>query len=337
MTTRRILFVCMAIFFCFASNAMAAGKYPARDITNVVVWGAGGGTDTCNRIISAEMAKVLDVNINVINKPGGVAGSMGMSFASKRPADGYTLCGLSESCVTAGVQGGWNKKMDIWYPFIVGGSPDVISVTPDTPYKTLKDLIEAAKTAPGTIKGGAGGAGSIHHLNLLALENGTGAKFAFIPYKGSAPSQNAAMTGEITLVVTSLAEQQQLIRSGKLRPLAMLIPDDFTVADVGVIPSAFKEYADLSQYLPISQAIGFAVLDTASDEVKSTLVDAFNQAIASDKVQEWAKDNYYLLSGKSGDAAKEEFNKLESNFAWTLWDLNAAKVDPAELGIPKLQ
>ena len=76
----------------------------------------------------------------------------------------------------------------------------------------LKTAIEAAKAAPGKIKAGASGAGSIHHLNLLALENGTGAKFSFIPYKGSAPAQNAAMTGEISLVVTSLAEQQQLIR-----------------------------------------------------------------------------------------------------------------------------
>jgi tripartite-type tricarboxylate transporter receptor subunit TctC len=318
-----------------AGAALAEGKYPARDITNVVVWGAGGGTDVCNRIISAEMAEILGVNINVINKPGGVAGSVGMSFANSRPADGYTLCGLSESCVTAGVQGGWNQRMNVWDSFIVGGSPDIISVTPDTPYKTLEDLIEAAKAAPGTIKAGASGAGSIHHLNLLALENGTGAKFSFIPYKGSAPAQNAAMTGEISLVVTSLAEQQQLIRSGKLRPLAMLIADDFDVADVGTIPSAFKAYPDLTKYLPISQAIGFAIRKDAPEDVKAVLVDAFNKAMATDKVKEWAKENYYLLSGKTGEEAAAEFDKLESNFAWTLWELEAAKVDPATLGIPK--
>ena len=59
---------------------------------------------------------------------------------------------LSESNVTAGVQGGWDKKFDVWDTFIVGGSPDVISVTPDTPYHTLTDLIEAAKKNPGSIK-----------------------------------------------------------------------------------------------------------------------------------------------------------------------------------------
>jgi len=333
---KKILFICLVMLFATASGIYAAGKgFPKRDITNVVVWSAGGGTDTCNRIISAEMAKFLGVNVNVINKTGGVSGSVGMSFAYKRPADGYTLCGLSESCVTAGVQGGWDKKMDVWDFFIVGGSPDVISVTPNTPYKTLADLLEAAKKSPKSIKAGASAAGSIHHLNLLAVEDGSGAKFSFIPYKGSAPSQNAAMAGEISVVVTSLAEQQQLLRGGKLRPLAMLIPDSFDVADLGTIPSAFKSYPNLSKYLPISQAIGLAVRADTPADVKAVLEDAFKKAIATDKLKNWAKKNYYLLSGKTGAEAKAVFDSLESNFGWTLWNLKAAKVDPASLGIPK--
>jgi tripartite-type tricarboxylate transporter receptor subunit TctC len=319
-----------------ATGALAAGKkYPARDITNVVVWSAGGGTDTCNRIISAEMAKILGVNINVVNRTGGVGGSAGMMYAYSRPADGYTLCGLSESCVTAGVQGGWNERMNVWDYFIVGGSPDIISVNENAPFKTLKDLIEAAKASPKSIKAGASAAGSIHHLNLLALENGSGAKFNFIPYPGSAPAQNAAMTGEVMVVVTSLAEQQQLVRGGKLRPLGMLIPEAFTVEGVGEIPSAFDAYPGLSKYLPISQAIGFAVPAKTPAAEKAVLVKAFKEAIASPKLQQWGKDNYYVLSGKTGDEAAKEFAKLESLFAWTLWDLGAAKVDPATLGIPK--
>ena len=318
-----------------AAGAYAGKGFPKRNLTAVVVWGAGGGTDTCNRIIHAEMSKFLGVNVNVINKTGGVAGSVGMSHAFSKPHDGYTLCGLSESNVTAGVQGGWDKKFNVWDTFIVGGSPDIISVTPDTPYKTLKDLIEAAKANPKSIKAAASGAGSIHHLNLLAVEKGSGAKFNFIPYKGSAPSQNAAMTGEVSVVVTSLAEQQQLLRGGKLRALGMLIPDPFDVEGLGTIPSAFDAYPGLSEYLPISQAIGFAVPADAPEEAKKVLVDAFNKAMATDKVKTWAKENYYLLSGKSGAEANAVFAALESNFAWTLWELGAATVDPAKLGIPK--
>jgi tripartite-type tricarboxylate transporter receptor subunit TctC len=331
---RKMLLVCLVLLLAVSTGAYAK-KFPARDITDVVVWGAGGGTDTCNRIITAEMARFLGVNINVINKTGGVAGSVGMAYAYSRPHDGYTLCGLSESNVTAGVQGGWDKKFDVWDTFIVGGSPDVISVTPDTPYKTLQDLIEAAKKEPGAIKAAASGAGSIHHLNLLAVENGSGADFNFIPYKGSAPSQNAAMTGEVSVVVTSLAEQQQLLRGGKLRALGMLIPQSFEVEGLGTIPSSFDAYPGLSKYLPISQAIGFAVPADAPAEAKAALVDAFNKAMATDKVKNWAQENYYLLSGKSGAEANAVFESLESNFAWTLWELGAATVNPADLGIPK--
>lgn len=311
-----------------------AQEYPFRDITTAVVWGAGGGTDTINRMIMAEMEKHLPVSINVINQTGGVAGSNGMVYVMNQPDDGYTLVGLSESNVTAAVQGGWDERFSFWHPFIVGGSPDLISVPASSPYKTLEELITAAKATPGQIPAAASGAGSIHHLNLLAIENGTGAKFKFVPYKGSAPGQEAAVAGEVQVVVTSLAEQQPLIAGGELHPLATLTPEPARLGSME-IPSAFSMYDGLDKYLPLKQAIGFAVHASAPQPVKDALTAAFKKAMASDKVTEWAEINYYDLGGQSGDDASEIFSKLESTFAWTLWDLEAAKVDPATLGIPK--
>ncbi len=328
-------FAVLLVLVCSGLSLAQEKKFPVRDITNTVVWAAGGGTDVCNRIVSGEMAKIFKVNINVINKPGGVGGSIGMSDVYSRPHDGYNWAGVSESCVTAGVQGGWDKRMYVWDYFIVGGSPDVISVTPNAPYKDLKELIEAAKAKPGTIRASASASGSIHHLNLLALEKGSGAKFNFIPYPGSAPAQTAAMTGEVSVVITSVAEQQQLIRAGKLRPLAMLTPQPFTMQDVGTIPSSFGPYPGLSKYLPIMQAIGFAVPAKVPENVKETIAEVFKKVIASDTLKSWAEQNYYTLSGKTGKEAKEEFEKLESLFAWTLWELGAAKVNPETLKIPK--
>jgi tripartite-type tricarboxylate transporter receptor subunit TctC len=315
--------------------AVQAADYPARDITNVVVWAAGGGTDVCNRIVSAEMQKFLNARINVTNKPGGVGGSIGMAYVMSQPADGYTIAGISESVVTAAVQGGWDKTMEVWYPFIIGGSPDLISVSPNAPYKSVKELIEAAKKDPGSIKASASAAGSIHHLNLLALEAASGAKFNYIPYQGSAPAQTGAMTGEVSVVITSLAEQQQLLKGGKLRPLGMLIPDKVDVDGVGTIPSAFATYPELSKRLPIMQAIGFAIRNDAPANVKQTLTAAFDKAMQTEPVKKWLKENFYTASGKSGADAQKEFARLESLFAWTLWDLKAAKVDPSTFKIPK--
>ncbi len=318
----------------FLSATAQAQEYPFRDITTAVVWGAGGGTDSINRMIMAEMEKHLPVSINVINQTGGVAGSNGMVYVQNQPDDGYTLVGLSESNVTAAVQGGWDQKFDFWYPFIVGGSPDLISVPADSPYNTLEELVDAAKAAPGTIPAAASGAGSIHHLNLLAIENGAGATFKFIPYEGSAAGQEAAMAGEVALVVTSLAEQAPLIEGGKLKPLAMLTPDAAEF-NGSTIPSAFDIYDGLDQYLPLKQAIGFAVHDSASDEVKAALTDAFDKAIASDTVAAWAAANNYDVGGQSGEEAQALFSKLESTFAYTLQELGATSVDPMSLGIER--
>ncbi len=315
-------------------SATVAQEYPFRDITTAVVWGAGGGTDSINRMIMAEMEKHLPVSINVINQTGGVAGSNGMVYVMNQPDDGYTLVGLSESNVTAAVQGGWDKKFDYWYPFIVGGSPDLISVPADSPYYTLQELVDAAKASPGTIPAAASGAGSIHHLNLLAIENGAGATFNFIPYKGSAPGQEAAIAGEVALVVTSLAEQAALIEGGKLKPLAMLTPETADIAGM-TVPSAFDIYDGLDAYLPLKQAIGFAIHNSASDEVKSTLGTAFEKAVASDVVAEWAAANNYDVGGQYGEEAQAIFTTLEANFAYTLKELGATTVDPMSLGIAK--
>ncbi len=315
-------------------TAATAQEYPYRDITTAVVWGAGGGTDTINRMIMAEMEKHLPVSINVINQTGGVAGSNGLVYVENQPDDGYTLVGLSESNVTAAVQGGWDKKFDYWYPFIVGGSPDLISVPANSPYNTLEELVDAAKAAPGTIPAAASGAGSIHHLNLLAIEQGAGATFKFVPYKGSAPGQEAAIAGEVALVVTSLAEQAALIEGGQLKPLAMLTPETAEIAGA-TIPSAFSVYDGLDKYLPLKQAIGFAIHNSASDDIKAKLGAAFEEAIASDTVADWASANNYDVGGQYGEEAQALFSTLESTFAYTLKDLGATTVDPMSLGITK--
>lgn len=311
-----------------------AQEYPFRDITNAVVWGAGGGTDTINRMIMAEMEKHLPVSINVVNQTGGVAGSNGMVYVLNQPADGYTLAGISESNVTAAVQGGWDKQFDTWYPFIVGGSPDLISVPANSPYTTIQELMDAARAAPGTIPAAASGAGSIHHLNLLAIQKGADVEFLFVPYDGSASGQEAAMAGEVALVVTSLAEQAALIEGGELRPLAMLTPETAEIAGA-TVPSAFDIYDGLDAYLPLKQAIGFAVLDSAPDDVKAKLGEAFEQAMASDVVADWAVANNYDISGQFGEEAQATFATLEANFAYTLQDLGATTVDPASLGIER--
>ncbi|MDX9819891.1 MAG: tripartite tricarboxylate transporter substrate-binding protein [Desulfococcus multivorans] len=333
---KKLLVTVLTVLVLAAGPAFAKGQeeYPARDITNVLVWAAGGGTDLANRLVMAEMAKVLKVNVNVVNVTGGVGGSVGMLEAYSKPADGYTLAGISESIVTAGVQGGWDKRVNVWEYFIIGGSPDIVSVTPNSPYNTLKELVDAAKANPKGIKAGASGSGSIHHLNLLAFEKGAGIQLNFIPYTGSAPSQNAAMTGEVTVVITSVQEQSELLKAGKLKPLAVLVPKAFQFGDK-TFPSAFDTYPDMAKYLPLEQQIGFAIRRDAPEPIKAKLREAFAVAMKAEPVRKFGAERYFALTGLTGDTANKIFDKLEAQFGWTLWELGAAKVDPAKLGIPK--
>ena len=81
--------------------------------------------------------------------------------------------------------------------------------------------------------------------------------------------------------------------------------------------------------------VGYHIASRLALENKDVLVDAFSKAIATDKVQNWAKENYYLLSGATGEESRKIFAALQSNFAWTLHELGAAKVSPDTLGIPK--
>lgn len=313
--------------------SFAAREYPAKPLNNTVVWGAGGGTDVVNRLVMTEMSKILGKRIQVSNKPGGVAGSIGMNHVINKRPDGYSLVGIASSNVTAAVQGGWPNRIDVWSHFIFGGSPEVISVPAQSPIKTLEELIQAANSME--LKVSASGAGSIHHLYVLELMKETGVKLQFIPYPGSTPSQTAAITGEVDVVVTSMAEQAALVKGGQLRPLAMLDPRSFHLKEYGDIPSAFQTHPSLATNLPIPQAIGFAVSNKAPIEVKNKLADAFEEAIAQPAVRKWAEENYYVITGETGDEARITFDQLESLFSWSLYDLGSSKFSPEKFGIPK--
>ena len=329
--------LCVSVMLALISCALFAGakaEYPSRDISNIVVFGAGGGTDLANRLVMAEMGKVLGVNINVNNVTGGVGASIGLFEAYSKPADGYTLAGISESIVASAVLGGFDKKMNVWDFFIIGGSPDLVSVTASSPYQTIEDLVTAARANPGSIRAGASSAGSIHHLNLLGFENGSGAKFNFIPYNGSADAQNAAMTGEVTVVITSVQEQAELLKAGRIRALAMLTPNSFSF-EGKEIPSGFKAFPNMSQYLPLEQQIGFAIRKDAPDAVKVKLQDAFKKAMVTDPVKRFGSERYFAMKGLYGKEANDIFDNLESVFSWTLWELGAAKTEPSQFGIVK--
>jgi tripartite-type tricarboxylate transporter receptor subunit TctC len=332
---KRIAALLLVVLVFMAPSVFAKGQeeWPARDITHIVVYGAGGGTDTSNRVIMAEMAKQLGVNINVTNVTG-AGGAAGMTEALSRPADGYTWAGLTESITPQAALGNWNQRVNVWDFFIICGSPDVISVPVDSPYKSIQDIVKAAKANPGKINAGASNPGSVHHLNLLGFQKGAGIELNYIPFESSNAAQNAVLTGEIEFVITAVAEQSELLKAGKLIPLNVLTPTDGEFKGKK-IPSAFPEIPALSKYLPLPQVLGFGIPKTVPEEIRLKARAAFIEAMKADSVKKFADDRSFTLYGQYGDEANKIFDDLESKFSWMLQDLGLAKTHPDKLGIPK--
>jgi tripartite-type tricarboxylate transporter receptor subunit TctC len=316
------------------SGTIGAADWPTRPIEISCFASAGGGTDTTDRAIAKAMEPFLGVTINVVNRTGG-AGGVAMNAVWSQPHNGYYWGGFSESILPAPVMGGHHTSAKDWIYYMVGGAPGVISVRPDSEFKTLEDLVKAAKAKPEELKASASATGCIWHTKLIALENGAGIKFNFVPFNGSHPSQVAAMTGEVDVVLTSISEQAELVKAKKLVPLAMVELGPYDFPGVGTISAAVDTYPDVAKLLPLDQWLGFALPADVPKEVIEKIDDAFKKAMETDAIKELAQNRNMTLYGYYGEKAQEVARGMESVWTWTLYDLGIAQKSPEEFGIPK--
>ena len=314
-----------------ATQALA-GEFPSRPIQDSVWASAGGGTDTTNRILTKAMEPFIG-KINVSNRTGG-GGGVAMNYVWSQPHDGYNWLGASEAMQNITVMGFHPTQTKDWRWYIVGGSPASIGVRGDSPYKTLDDLIAAAKKKPGKVKIGHCPIGCVFHLKAIALANAAGVKTNYVPYEGSAPAMIAALTGEVDAVVSSISEQAEYIKAGKLRSIGMIEMNPYTFPGVGSIEAAGVKYPDV-QKIPARQWLGIAIPNDVPADVVSKIDSAFEKAMKSDGIKKLAKERHMQLSGAYGEASQKILRAMESAVSWNLFDLGVAKHSPAKFGIPK--
>lgn len=205
-----------------AIQGAAAQSYPTKDVRMIVPWGAGGGTDGIVRKISTLAEKQLGGTVYVENIEGGVSATGVMQAMKARP-DGYTVASLTyDSVITVPFQKllpGYSMDK-LAFVARITSEPDAIIVGKTAPYKTLDDLVKAAKASPGTVKIAIQEIGSRTHLAMLRLQSMTGAQFKLIAYPGgAAPQKEALLSGETQVAVTSLGDFASLIESGDARGL----------------------------------------------------------------------------------------------------------------------
>lgn len=227
-----------------AASISYAQNFPTKPVTLVVPFAAGGAADAVARVLSQSVH--LKQPVIVDNKPG-AAGTIAAAMVAKAPADGHTLL-----FVTAGHAGTRALYPKLTYDPVtdftplmgVSQSPIVIAVKADSPYRTIADLVSAAKAKPGKLNcAGGGGGATVTNLAFEQLKADLKLDIAAVPYKGSAPALTGLLSGEIDCDSDNVSALLPMISSGKVRALAVMsktrataLPDVPTVAET-VSPS----------------------------------------------------------------------------------------------------
>ena len=205
-------------------SAAAQAQWPTKAITYVVPFAVGGNTDTLARIIGQKLSPAIGQPVVVENKPG-AGGNIGSDFVAKAKPDGYTILGgtISSHAINPSVYASmpYDAVKSFEPVLLIGSSPLVLCVGADTPYKTLQDLIAAAKAKPGTIAFASPGNGTSPHLAGELLKTTAHIDLTHVPYKGSGPALADVLGGSVPMMFDTMLVVGAQVKAGKLRPIAV--------------------------------------------------------------------------------------------------------------------
>ncbi len=240
---RKIISVALLTFALVGLAQAQAGNYPSKPIRMIVPFPPAGGTDIMARLVTNKLTEQHKWNFVIENKPG-AGGTIGITEAVKAAPSGYEMVmGQKDNLVI----GPWLYKNLPWDPTRdlvpvahVAYTPVLIATSVDSKFKTLKDVVDAARKAPGAINYGSPGYGTSIHLAAELFAKAAGIEIMHVAYKGSSPALLDAISGNVELLVSSVPSAIGQIKGGKLRPLAVtsakrisLLPDVPAVAEFG--------------------------------------------------------------------------------------------------------
>jgi tripartite-type tricarboxylate transporter receptor subunit TctC len=257
-----------------ASRAFGAA-YPERPITFVCPWPAGGTADLTMRALCSAAAKTLQQTIVVDNKAG-ASGMLGLKALANAKPDGYTI-GQVPISVTRFAQLGsvqLDPLKDLSFIARTSGQTFGIAVRSDSPWKTLEDLVAAAKASPGKVTYASAGIGGATHVGMEEFALAAGAKFNHIPYKGGAPALQDLLGGQVDALADSSSWAPH-VKSGKLKLLATW--GEKRTRDFPDVPTLKERGFDVVVDAPN----GVAAPKGIDAAVEARLRDALKQAAAS--------------------------------------------------------
>ena len=309
----RQLITCTAVLAATSLSFSAAAQdlakdYPNKPVRMIVPFPPGGGTDILSRVIANKLTEVSHWTVVPDNRAG-AGGTIGITEAVKATPTGYDMVMGQKDNVVLGPylykNLPWNPTRDLVPVAHVAYTPIVIATAANSPYKTLADVIAAAKKNPAKVTYGSPGNGTSIHLSGVMLEKAAGITLTHVPYKGSNPAMMDALAGNVDLLVSSVPSALGQIKSGKLRAIAVTsanrsssLPDTPTLAESGLkgfnvstwygifmpkntpTPIVNKVNAEVNKLLAMPE-VKEAIL-TQGAEPQAMSVDAFNKFFQAD-------------------------------------------------------
>jgi tripartite-type tricarboxylate transporter receptor subunit TctC len=310
-----------------------AQAFPTKDLSGVIMWGAGGATDNVARALTPHVEQALGKQIVLQNKPG-ATGAVSTQWVHSQSADGYTLLYGAENPQLYRVLDISQLDYKDFYPIqITARGVGLIACNVNAPWKTLKDLFEDAKKNPGNIKMGSTGPGGLPHVVGSMMKATQGVTFNPIIFPGEGPGMTAMQGGHVQWMTVGLTAGREHVRAGRIRALAMVA--DEPVPGLEDIPLIISVYPEFKKYMPWGPFYGIWVKREVPDAAKKVLVDAFAKGGKDPKFQAFIKDFGAVYMGTYGDEADKFLKHWQSVTTWLLQDAEATKVSPEKFGIPK--
>jgi tripartite-type tricarboxylate transporter receptor subunit TctC len=267
-----LLGVFLAIGMVYAGGgAEAETEFPTRNINLIVPFAAGGGTDAVARALANSAEKYLGVPVVVVNRTGG-SGAVGMTEGSTSRPDGYTVTMITREIVSLPLMGlAQITAEDFDLIRLVNMDPALLAVREDSRYENLDQLLEDARQNPGSIRFASTAAPNFY---ILTIENDQNVSFNHIPFVGAAEAIPSVLGGHTDFTIAGPGEMISQIRSGQLRPVAIMAPE--RIAALPDVPT----FIELGYDLTSGTWRGLAVPNGTPEEVKESLERAFAQAIS---------------------------------------------------------
>jgi len=231
----------------FAAGTAHAQNWPSGAVRLLVPFPPGGSTDALARLVQTGLQQRLGTNIIIENKPG-ASGAAGTALAAKSAPDGNTWLVVfdthSVNPYLMNLQ--YDTEKDLDPVMLVATAPYLLAVNTKHDFKTLAEVVAAAKAKPDGLSYASVGSGSIGHLFMVLLQKKTGVKLTHVPYRGGGPAMNDALGGHVDFIIGSVALITPQLGGGKLRPIVQT--GEKRVPALAQVPTVTESVPDLSAY-----------------------------------------------------------------------------------------